>query len=433
VAPCHVVGERSKAAKHLHFKTKPERRFGLRTVVFVVVLLVVLACGAALRVATEPIPALTLERVLPASVVLSGPKPNLAWPSTGEAAAQVEGLSALGSSGPDKPLPIASLAKVMTAFVVLGDHPLSSGQSGFTITISAADVADYRSRLAQQQSVVAVSQGETLDELQLLQALLVGSGNNIAVILADHDAGSVSAFVAKMNSTAGRLGMTRTTYTDPSGLASTTVSTASDQLLLAAKAMAVPVFAHIVAMPSAYLPVAGTVANFNRAVGTDGYVGIKTGSDATAGGCLVFANTQTVSGRAFTILGAVLGQDPGQPDTATLTTAALNAATAIVHSIAHSLAVHTVLRAGTVVAVLTNASGAKVDVATSQALTTIGFAGMTVPLSMSVPPLPGHLSAGQAVASVAVAVAADQTEPTTATAVSAMPGLTLRWRLFHLL
>ena len=430
VAACDVVGERSSSARYLHFKSRPKRRFPLRVGLIALVLVAIVAGAVAIRAATEPVPALTVKRELATSVALTGTQPKLAWPATGEAAVEVEGMAPLGSSGPDQPRPIASLAKIMTALVVLQDHPLSPGQSGFRLSVSPADVADYQGRVAQQESVVAVSQGETLDELQLLQALLVASGNNIAFILAKYDAGSTGAFVAKMNSTAEQLGMTHTTYTDPSGLASTTVSTASDQVILAARAMAIPPFARVVAMPAVNLPVAGTVANFNTAVGTHGFVGVKTGSDAESGGCLVFANTQTVSGRTITILGAVLGQAAGQPDTATLTAAARDAATALVHSVTASMAVRTVLPAGTVVAVVTNSSGAKVGIATSRAITVFGFAGLNVPLSMTISPLGSHVSAGQTVATVTATAGPGQS--TSATASSSLPGPTLKWRLSHL-
>jgi serine-type D-Ala-D-Ala carboxypeptidase (penicillin-binding protein 5/6) len=431
VALFDVVGERSDTAKYLHFKTKPRRRSPLRLAVFALVGVAILAGAVAVRAATESVPDLAVKRMLATSVDLPGPQPKVAWPAAGEAAVGVQGMGSLGSSGPTQPRPIASLAKIMTALVVLQDHPMAPGQSGFRLTVSAADVADYQGRVAQQESVVAVSQGESLDERQLLQALLVASGNNIAAILADFDSGSSAAFVAKMNSTAQRLGMVHTTYTDPSGLAASTVSTASDQLILAARAMAIPAFAQVVAMPSVNLPVAGTIANFNRAVGTQGFIGVKTGSDAASGGCLVFANTQSVGGRSVTILGAVLGQASGQPDTATLTAAALSAASALVRSAAAAVAVRTVLPAGSVVAVVTSPSGARTNVTTSQPLTAFGLAGQTVPLSMTVSPLGSHLSAGQTVATVTAATS--QTPSAAATATSPLAGPSLSWRLSHLI
>ena len=426
-----VVG-RPKTAKHLHFKTKSQRRPPLRAIGFVVAVLVILAAAAAVRAATESIPALRVTPILGSSVVVPGSKPAVAWPASGQAAVEVEGLSTLGSSGHNTPVPIASLAKIMTAYVLLQDHPVPAGQPGFTLTISAADVSAYQSAAGQQQSVVAVAAGETLNETQLLQALLVASGNNIAATVANYDAGSTAAFVAKMNATAKQLGMSQTTYTDPSGLASTTVSTASDQLILAGKAMALPAFAQVVAMSSVNLPVAGTLTNFNRAVGTGGYIGVKTGSTANAGGCLVFANRQSVGGRVLTILGVVLGQDAGQSNTATLTKAALNAANAVVSSITSSVATRTVLPAGTVVAVVSNASGTKVKAATSQALTTVGFAGASVPISVTVVRLGGHVSAGQTVATVKVGSGSGSGSGTAALALSGMPAPTWGWRLSHL-
>jgi len=236
---------------------------------------------------------------------------HLVWPSEGQAAVAVEGLGTLGVSGGETPVPIASVAKVMTAYLVLRDHPLEPGEEGFEIEIGSADVEDLNRRIALNQSVVAVEAGEVLSERQALEALLLPSANNVAALLAIHEAGSVEAFVDEMNDAAAELGMGRTQYTDPSGFEDTTVSTATDQLKLARAVMADATFAEIVAMPSTVLPVAGEVANFNQLVGHDGFVGIKTGSDQAAGGCLLFAKRIEVDGRTLTVLGAVLGQREG--------------------------------------------------------------------------------------------------------------------------
>jgi D-alanyl-D-alanine carboxypeptidase (penicillin-binding protein 5/6) len=236
---------------------------------------------------------------------------HLAWPSGGEAAVAVEGLGTLGVSGSETLVPIASLAKVMTAYLVLRDHPLEPGEEGFTIQISPADVEDLHRRIALNQSVIEVEAGEVLSERQALEALLLPSANNVAALLAVHETGSVEAFVAEMNEAAAELGMQKTHYTDPSGFEDTTVSTAADQLKLGRTAIADPTFAEIVAMPSTVLPVVGEVANFNELVGHEGFVGIKTGSDQAAGGCLLFAKRIHADDRTLTVLGAVLGQREG--------------------------------------------------------------------------------------------------------------------------
>jgi D-alanyl-D-alanine carboxypeptidase (penicillin-binding protein 5/6) len=113
-----------------------------------------------------------------------------------------------------------------------------------------------------------------------------------------------------MNATARSLGMTHTRYTDPSGYDDATVSTAADQVRLVDRAMRLPVFASIVATPSATLPVVGTVHNTNTLLGHNGFVGVKTGSTAAAGGCFAFRAIRWIDGKRTTITGVVLGQ-PG--------------------------------------------------------------------------------------------------------------------------
>jgi D-alanyl-D-alanine carboxypeptidase (penicillin-binding protein 5/6) len=235
--------------------------------------------------------------------------PSTVWPASGQAAVQI-GQSQVQAGPNQHPAPIASLAKMMTAYLVLRDHPLRPGLDGPTITLTYADVADTDRRRRHGESVVSIGAGEQLTERQALQALLMPSANNIAAVLARWDAGSTNRFVARMNAAARSLGMTHTRYTDPSGYDDATVSTAADQVRLVGRAMRLPVFASIVATPSATLPVAGTVHNTNRLLGHNGFVGVKTGSTAAAGGCFAFRASRWIHGKRTTITGVVLGQ-PG--------------------------------------------------------------------------------------------------------------------------
>jgi len=93
--------------------------------------------------------------------------------------------------------------------------------------------------------------------------------------------------------------------------------------------MRLPVFATIVATPSATLPIAGTVHNTNALLGHGGFVGVKTGSDDAAGGCFAFRAIRRINGRRTTITGVVLGQ-PGHDQIV----AGLAAAAAMVDRIA---------------------------------------------------------------------------------------------------
>jgi D-alanyl-D-alanine carboxypeptidase (penicillin-binding protein 5/6) len=254
--------------------------------------------------------------------------PNTVWPAYGQAAVRI-GQSQVQAGPNQHAAAIASVAKVMTAYVVLRDHPLRPGQDGPTITLTDADVADTDRRRGQEESVVSIAAGEQLTERQALQALLLPSANNIAAVLAQWDAGSVNRFVARMNATARSLGMAHTRYTDPSGFDDATVSTAADQVRIVDRAMRLPVFASIVATSSATLPVASTVHNTNRLLGHNGFVGVKTGSDAAAGGCFAFRAIRWIDGKRTAITGVVLGQ-PGDDQVG----AGLAAAAAMVDRIA---------------------------------------------------------------------------------------------------
>jgi D-alanyl-D-alanine carboxypeptidase (penicillin-binding protein 5/6) len=225
--------------------------------------------------------------------------------------------------------------------VTLKHYPLSGAQDGYTITVTE----EQAQAEAQGQSVVAVRAGEQLTERQLLEALLIPSGNNIARMLATGVAGSEARFLAEMNAEARALGMDHTIYTDPSGFDPSTVSTAADQLRVFERAMRFPVFRQIVSMATVTLPVAGTLANYNPLI-AEGYAG-KTGSDSAAGGCLAFFTHVTVGGRRLTAVGVVMGQGQGQgSDTSVILAAAGEAATQLVESVAPAIRVRTIAAPG---------------------------------------------------------------------------------------
>jgi D-alanyl-D-alanine carboxypeptidase (penicillin-binding protein 5/6) len=248
------------------------------------------------------------------------------WPPQGQAAIAL-GDRRPAASPHQEPAPIASLAKVMTAYLTLEHYPLNGAEAGFTITITAAEAEAVAEDAAAGESVVAVGVGEQLSERQLLEALLIPSGNNIARLLAARVAGSEASFVAAMNAAARAIGMDHTTYTDPSGFDPGTVSTATDQLRVFRRAMRLPTFRQIVSMGSVTLPVAGRVTNFNPLLAA-GYAG-KTGSDSAAGGCLAFLTHVAVGGRRRAAVGVVMGQGEGS-DTSVLLAAAAEAAERLV-------------------------------------------------------------------------------------------------------
>src|SRR5207244_3470625 len=78
----------------------------------------------------RPIPSVSATPLLPASQVIPGTAPTLPWPSPGTGAVGVSGLGLVASSGNEQAIPAASVAKVMTALVVLEDKPLNKGYAG---------------------------------------------------------------------------------------------------------------------------------------------------------------------------------------------------------------------------------------------------------------------------------------------------------------
>lgn len=229
------------------------------------------------------------------------------WPERGQGAYQLGGGRPAAS--PDQhPVPIASLAKVMTAVVVLEHLPLGGGADGPTLLVRDEDVVDAARRADRDESVVPVRAGERLSERRAPMALLLPSANNVAVMLARYVSGTVEMFVSEMNAMATSLRMTNTTYTDPSGFDPATVSTAADQLTLARHAADDSTLTAMMSTAGYPLPVAGTVSNTDALLGQDGFVGMKTGSHDAAGGCFMFRAYRSVRGVDTELIGVVLGQ-----------------------------------------------------------------------------------------------------------------------------
>ncbi len=250
----------------------------------------------------------TLLSPLRPSLAVPGSTPILPWPTVGQGAVAIPSLSYALQSGPEAPVPIASLTKMATAVVILRDHPIPAGGSGPSITLTADDVNQYDDDLEQDETNIPLLVGEQLTELQMLEALMNQSANDIAYSLAVWDAGTEPAFVSKMNTLARSIGASDTHFVDASGYQPQSVSTAADMLRIAAAGMTIPAFADVVAMPTVTLPLVGTVHNIVSEVGSNGVVGIKSGFTSQAWGCMVLAGYRTIGGRSVLVLASALGQ-----------------------------------------------------------------------------------------------------------------------------
>ena len=284
----------------------------------------------------------SLVSLVPERTTFPGSPPSLPFPATGESAVFVQGVGLLGASARQRSVPMASVTKVMTAILVLRDHPLGDG-SGPMFKMTAADHAAYVHDATNNDSNLDVVAGEHLSERQLLEALMIPSADNIADYLARWDAGSIPAFVKKMNSMARALGLKHTHYADASGLNPDSRSTAVDQALLGSYAMTVPGMIAVEDHPTMVFPIEGAVANFNPVVGVDGVIGLKSGFTSAAQGCLVTAARRSVGGHSVLIISSTLGQPLNLPQVGMIDLQLLAAASS-------ALEVRQVLHAGQAVA-----------------------------------------------------------------------------------
>ncbi len=278
-------------------------------------LVLILAAGGlvAARRVTRALPRPMLVSALPATLTVPGVAPALPWPAVGQGAVSIPALGYAAQSGPEASVPIASLTKMANAVVILRDHPLALGAQGPTITITQADVGEYDYDIDNDESNIPIQLGERLTELQMLEALMNQSANDIAFSLAMWDAGSIPAFVAKMNALAASLGAVHTHYADASGYDPQSVSTAADTLRIAAAGMDVPVFAQVVSLPTVNLPLVGIAHNIVTEIGSNGVVGVKSGYTSEAGGCMVLATYRVIGGRSVLVLASALGQHVPAP------------------------------------------------------------------------------------------------------------------------
>ncbi|MBB5628261.1 D-alanyl-D-alanine carboxypeptidase family protein [Sphaerisporangium krabiense] len=199
-------------------------------------------------------------------------------------------------------VPVASLTKIMTAYVVRRSASLDA-----VVTITKADV---RHAAANGAARAGLKAGERLSVRDLLYALLLPSGADAAGALARTYGPGVRRFVGKMNAAARSLGMRDTFYTNPDGMPQPggDHSTAFDQVTLAKTVLADPIVAQVAgtkrhAVAKTPLHRGHVWKNTNRLLPDDAQ-GLKTGYTRPAGYCLMFAAAR--DGRTY--IGVILGE-----------------------------------------------------------------------------------------------------------------------------
>ncbi|MFE7183052.1 D-alanyl-D-alanine carboxypeptidase, partial [Streptomyces erythrochromogenes] len=343
-------------------------------------LVVLLGIILAIVQLVRPLPEPTLVMTAKSSYTFEGAMPQLPWPSEGQAYMAAAGLGTLGQSGEQKPVPIASVTKSMTAYIILRDHPIKKGEQGAMIDVDkTAETEGKKNDSVNNESTLdTVKEGDKISEYDAIAALMIPSANNIARLLARWDSGSQEAFVKKMNDTAKELGMTNTTYTDPSGLDATTVSTAEDQVKLGLKLVEIETLLDITKKPNWVDPSGKSWRNWNGLTGPSGALGIKTGTTTKAGGNLLFAAQKKIGNTNQLIVGAVLGQHkPSIIDTVLAASKQLMTATQ------KALDGATVVKKGDVVGYVDDGLGGRTPVVATADVQAIGWASLTVTVKLA--------------------------------------------------
>lgn len=229
------------------------------------------------------------------------------WPKKGQASVGILGYDQVESNGVQNKAPIASVAKVITALVVLEKKPLAIGSQGPTITLGPQDEIMFRQYQANDGSVVPAANGEKITQYQMLQAMMLPSANNMSDGLAIWAFGSIDAYTQAANQYLKAKGLTETTVSgDASGLNPATVSTSKDLIKLGKLAMNNPVLAGIVNQQTATgIPLTSSVKNVNFLLGNSNIVGIKTGNSDQAGGVFLSASVVTPNDKPVTIITSV--------------------------------------------------------------------------------------------------------------------------------
>jgi D-alanyl-D-alanine carboxypeptidase (penicillin-binding protein 5/6) len=272
-------------------------------------LILILLAGLAIFNYLRPLPP-----IYPTIYTVTSPTTTanpLIWPNSKAAAVGAVGFGVLSTYGTQTQLPIASVAKIITALTVLQKYPLSPNQQQTPIiTMTDADVAIYNQYVTEQGSVVKVVPGEQISEYQALEAMLMPSANNMADSLAIWAFGSLPDYSIAANQYIKSIGLDQTTVgVDASGFLPSTTSTAHDLILLGLQALNSPVIAQIVDQTQANLPIVGIIKNVNWLLGNDGIIGIKTGNTSQAGGVYLFAANDKLSGSTsnIEIIGSIVG------------------------------------------------------------------------------------------------------------------------------
>lgn len=288
---------------------------------------------------------------------LTAPETTVSWPVSGAGAVAVVGSGEVVSSS-DERFGLASITKLVTALMVLDRAPLAEGEDGQDFTFTWDDEVLYWEYLARNESAVPVPIDGTLTQLQMLQAMLMGSGSNYADRLVAEWWPEDGTYVEDATAWLAEQGLEDITVVDATGFSEENTGTPAAVALLAERAMANPVIAQIVGTDQVELPQIGIVDNTNELL-DQGATGIKTGS-LWGEYALAASDSISVEGQDVTVIAVVLGQPSNE--------ARFAEAQRMLQEVSAEASEPATIDAGTVAATVTTAWGESAELTSAEPL-----------------------------------------------------------------
>ncbi len=351
---------------------------------------------------------------------------DIALPPFGMTAVQAGDFGLIVDStageGMSSPVPIASIAKVVTALVVLDAHPIADGTSGDSITFDAADVEALNYSVANAESRADVIDGMTMSEGDAISVMLVKSANNYAWSLARWAFGSEAGYVSAANAWVASHGLTHTTIADASGLNPATQSSMDDLLTIGALALDNPLTATAVSSAAISVEPIGELENSNKLLGTLGVNGIKTGTTDEAGACLLFSADLPVGDTTVRLVGVTLGA----PDHPTLDAALEDLLT----SIQDGFHVVTPVTQGVETATAQSLWGASTGLSPSSTVSRLVWS--STPVTLALPSTVGSTGSAESTAGSAMVTIGGESVVVNLVRTTGIDDPGLAWRVSHL-
>lgn len=413
----HVLEPKELETRRIQRAKKQHKKRKLRAFILSVLLVTSIYSSFALLM---PIPMLKVIAEPPRFPVAM--PVELSWPSYGQAAIGADGYGLIGQSGDEKPVPIASTNKVLTALAILQAKPYNA-ESPAIIKLTEADVATYEKYSSEGQSVIPVFAGQEISQYQALQALLLPSANNIADALVKWAFGSTEEYLKYANNYAKKINMTNTVVADASGFSPQTVSTAKDLVVLAEHALANPIISEIVEQPYADFPDVGRIYSRNVLLNREGIIGIKTGNTDEAGGCYMFAAKRNIDDiNKKTIYGAIVGAPNLER--------AMADALPLLNSGFSGFITHKYISSDQTVGKVVQPKGPDIVIRANKDVSVVTWKGSDPIIKSNIKKRVSRLTAGESLGTISVLVGKDTYNVELAASTNTIP-ITAKWRLRH--